>query len=229
MQYDINVESLEMKYGKYWVNIVYDLPQQICISYKEWKTRVKRQPDDTKEKWDTLLMQDCKRADLVFAKRKFPFSFSCSNSAYAMSTDKKIKCCEINSMTLFKVCKKLDKKLGVPAMKWYSDHLAKHEFLFTGSGALTLLRFNNEAVYKECPVCLDNKDTWLVMRCGHCICWSCANTYWKLYNINGTLHNKLAVVTYKNDARCPLCRIGTPWKGMGQIVYSPYRCMLRLL
>lgn len=220
-----------MKYGHEWREVITTLPdcmQLLCISYADWKNRLKYNPKDTRQHWQEWLTHDCQHADTVFSKRMgvggrvcFPwFGFASSGNVATCSLENKIAFCRINAKTLYKICKKLKKMLSVPAMDWYTSNLSEHTFSFTGSGKLTSWMLH-KCEERECPICLEDAcHLWLVMRCGHYVCFDCANKYWKLDDIHANIYNKLAIISRRHSVVCPVCRIRDPWRAFPNAIVS---------
>lgn len=117
----------------------------------------------------------------------------------------------LNSLALYKICKKLHKRRVAPFDLYYKLR-NQHRFAFMGSGELTLLKLmlgEGEQCEDECPICFDeNPKRVVVMTCGHWVCWTCLGSMTKINSIKGTLSNRLLNASL--TAKCPVCRERDP-------------------
>lgn len=114
-----------MKYSKRLANELQAYPSYIrerCLSYKTWKKDIKRYPYYMYGCWKNKVLRECKKLD-VFLFPPLPHE----------TLDTKIvhDLCKINLNTLYKICKRLDKKLGVKAVNYYCTLLNNNIFRFT--------------------------------------------------------------------------------------------------
>lgn len=107
-----------MKYAKELREVLRAYPlyvQQLCISYKKWKqTRLD-------SLWRTRLYLECLKANL--APREL---------------------WDTNVKTLYKICKRLQKKYDVPAKEYYYNLVRTSRFRFTYQARETLLPANQK-------------------------------------------------------------------------------------
>jgi hypothetical protein len=205
-----------MKYGKKWRQDISELPtnaRQVCIHYKCWKERI---ANCERSNWSQILEEECMMVDKYIFEKKFRIPFLCCGNM--ITPEAKLKMCEFNTRTLYKVCKKLDKKLQVPAMEWYTHAIHTQKYKFVRSSQRTYLELVVAQFPQECPICLcEDIKTWVIMRCGHYFCIGCIIKMWRLHT-RGTVHNILLAtnLTYKT---CPICQVKDPI--CDHIVYAP--------
>lgn len=210
-----------MKYGKQWKSWIesctaLQFPAKRILSYRDWKKKIVHDPEGTRAAWRDTLQSECTKIDKL--ARAGPVSLIssmiCAKIPTSYSYRDQLQLMEWNAMTLYKICKKLQKKLMVPSMKWYTRCLSNHDFSFTGSAYRSWLsaQTNNEVV--ECPICCDTisdkneRSEWVFMRCGHITCVSCAKRMWKINDQKGTTYNLFAIAN--SYATCPVCRAHRP-------------------
>lgn len=102
-----------MKYGKELGIKLRVLPwyvRMMCIDYKLWK----KMPLHCCGGWIHKLMWDCYKCETL-------------NKTYANDTINKM-----NVQTLYKVCKRLQKRYDIPAMMVYTRILKSNQFKFIG-------------------------------------------------------------------------------------------------
>ena len=138
--------------------------------------------------------------------------------ATSTSADDCVRIAELNAETLRKLCKKIDKRdREADARRWLADMHESCRMGFTPRGRIvTALRLragdDNDALL-SCPICLcsrsdDDSSTqkspgsWIVLTCGHVVCWQCIVAACHLAGKRGTLHNLLMHC----DMACPICR-----------------------
>jgi len=246
-----------MKYGKEWKLWIATNNLQntnYILSYTKWKKIIHYRPKDILESWQTVLYNDCKEVDKYLFSNNLINNFTkhftnslmnylCINKnnsnndnnkekdCLVLNSSLRLSLCEWNSKTLYKICKKLQKQLHLPAMLWYSNVLSTHVFNFTGSAKKSYLNHKINPDNTECPICFykyneiadysinkTNKNTdinyigykynWIFLKCGHSMCMNCANSLWKMNDIRSNIYNKLANVN--NSVVCPICRFHGP-------------------
>ena len=103
-----------------------------CLSYKKWKKLIKYDSKYIKNKWERRINSECKAIDrFLFTKRNCLFG-------YNINTDIHRKLCLINLNTLYKICKKLEKKLNVNSMDIYNNIKFKYKFTYISQETLVL-------------------------------------------------------------------------------------------
>lgn len=188
-----------MKYNKYWKNIIATDHLFQCkwatrcvLSYDKWKQRCKESNTLYRLNWRLYLTRECEKIDARIFEHRRMLPLWCSS--HVLSDDEKLKICELNKRTLYKICKKVDKVLlkqhGSVGMHWYSAVCANHTFRFLGGAELGRIRLNDDM---ECPVCWEPFAlmTPIVIRCGHAFCTACASRMWQ---------------QPRGAATCPMCR-----------------------
>lgn len=123
-----------MKYAKYLINELnkYDLNiQKHCIKYKKWKKYIKYNKDYIIHTWKSKLDYECKYIDKLFYK-------SCFNN-YNLSKNILNELSFINTNTLYKICKKLDKNLKVGSMDYLNKIIKSKKYKFTDIAFQTLI------------------------------------------------------------------------------------------
>lgn len=192
-----------MKYNKFWkytlaTDHVFQCKraQRCVLSYNDWKQRCKEPTTLVKLNWCLYLTRECEKLDSRIFKQ--PRAFFCSSNSQCLSDDEKLKICDLNKKTLYKICKKVDKLIvqkGDGAMKWYTKMCSMHRFKFLGGPELGRLRIRQQnGADHECPICFDSLTIEcdpVVVECGHAFCAGCAAKMWR-GNAKG--------------AACPICR-----------------------
>ena len=207
-----------MHYGKVWkrdIDSLCTLVRSWSIDYKDWKKHMKYHANDLIACWKSNLESQCKRLDEnLFSRKRFSWVFwqhRCLSNNLRLNDVDVVRACLLNRQTVYKVCKKLQRHLHVPAMQWYTASMSNHVYKFMGSGELTeaMIKCGEELI---CPVCIEkihkcetSIKNVLALRCGHVICTDCALHMWGVHNSNGTMYNLLAFAN-AHGARCPVCR-----------------------
>ena len=123
----------------------------------------------------------------------FGRNVGCTKRFYALSDTELLSICDINHRTLYKLCKKIDKKLvrdgEESAKKWYKWVCDTNAYKFLGCRELDNIKLNITPV--ECPICFEKVtgSNSYIPKCSHICCKECAN-HW--HNVKHT---------------CPLCRV----------------------
>lgn len=187
--------------------------QDASMNYKHWKKRCKYEhiPDDMV----VMLRTECEKVEKVFNH--------CYTRCTHVSPWSKTRCCwsgdtylptasvlmfaNINSKTLYKICKRLQKTYSDPTpMQWLISIRALHVYEFLGghhTTHLSLLHANQFPI--ECPLCLlaVGKRYTLIFRCGHHACISCTLRYVDVNQRNGAWYHLLM---HAQRRCCPFCR-----------------------
>lgn len=185
-----------MKYGQYWKKELKTLPSQVqkhIIDYKCYKKLIKTSVDSTYIM--NKLMEDAKKADMFFKKSK-------------NECDGLFKMAELNSTSLYKICKKTQKKnKDNYAMAWLQYVHNKHMFAFVSGIKKTQLSIHNTES-KECPICFEESNNVIIMHCGHILCLDCVKNMLNVQQKRGTIYNLIAHGLYSIQHRpsCPFCR-----------------------
>lgn len=209
--------------------------QRECISYKAWK-KVSKVGTCAAASVCRRLCDECKRVDKVFRKhykRVFqrpsgihlprPFA-SCVNTISSTRTSlAEVKAfASLNSLCLYKVCKRLDKRLqpSPQACDWLTRVRSEHKFQFLGGPMRTCLDISEPV---ECPICMCRSERVCVSRCGHFICPSCLVSIYGIHGRRGMLRSLVSHIEYTQPerCRCPICRCLQPFSSM--VLWPPVR------
>lgn len=106
-----------MKFGKYFTSCK---PDVHCIQYNALKHGIKKHPVYFKLFWKSILLGECKRFDKI----KTPTESHCL----------------LNTDALYKISKKIEKKLGVKSLSFFKDIVKTRRFRFTSVSFVTLLQ-----------------------------------------------------------------------------------------
>lgn len=114
---------------------------------------------------------------------------------------------KLNSKTLYKICKRLQKIYSDPTpMQWLISIRTSHVYEFLGGHHTTHLALLYTTRFPmECPICLEStrKGHILIFRCGHHACISCTLQYVGLKSLHGEWYHLLAQAKRRE---CPYCR-----------------------
>jgi hypothetical protein len=217
-----------MKYSKTLEKLIVDLPlvlRKECISYKLWKKYCKNitltGEKDVVTRGLELLDKQCSIVDKHFKQEYnkvyqtplYYMPFLRCGLVHTFSPLDVLKYAEINSQTVYKVCKRLMKSSGCnDSSKWLINTRASHKYTFMGSYNTTHLQVKLQG-HAQCPICLedicledtshDNDHKLLVFGCGHYGCMSCVLHYAGVDDKKGMWYNLLANARKKD---CPICR-----------------------
>lgn len=218
-----------MKFGEFWKSQTVLLPlslQASCINYKKYKKLTKNISGLGLSTNDIIgrLHTDSLNVDGVLHKvysvrshqlREVnkvniclcPSDKPCKDDDIDYSTlEKYIK---INIQCLYKICKRLDKRLNSKDyMQWYETIRAQRVFAFANrlNSICIELRGVNSNV-NECPICMERPSDF-ILGCGHLFCKTCVLSMLNVVNKKGTLNNLIAYGCYSNPhlGKCPICR-----------------------
>jgi hypothetical protein len=204
-----------MKYSKELYEKLKKIPsnlQEVSLNYKAWKKRCKISPDFSGEAV-VALKTECERIESTFNRYYLGYvqpswkqCFACSKSS-EMQPDILLMFAEINATTLYKICKRLQKRYVDPMpMQWLISVRASHAYEFLGGHHTThLILRKSYPSSLECPICMSfkNRNEMLVYRCGHHACIACTLHYLSVKSQNGLWYNILKNAPHKD---CPFCR-----------------------
>lgn len=198
------------KFGKAWKRRFDALPpllQSHSIHYKRWKrhtdhvTAVPQLARDVAvvERMSTLwTKQQSRRLDRGWPTRADVLEFV-----------------DLNATATRKICKRLSKRLHIPASAWLAENGGR--FSFCSAAHRAKLRVVAEGA-GECPVCLDDlatKKTAVITACGHVFCAECTLRLAGVERARGTLYNVLSWARwYRPRFACPTCRMRDPTREM---------------
>lgn len=185
-----------MKYNKVFKRMLEDddvirnieNKKKLLLSYDAWKQQIKRSTAHFALNWRLFLSKECSTIDETIFGRKAQYTW-CFHSNIRILTDiEKIRICDLNKTTLYKICKKIDKQMlkgrGREARSWYENACSKRLFRFLGGQEIAKIKVQMGMIDPECPVCWEtivlpndskfqNLDIF-VTRCGHVFCSVCA-------------------------------------------------------
>lgn len=164
-----------------------------CMNYKKYKKISKDVTLAKVCKIFTQLRNDVKLVCGTFNKyRKDPNSIGML-----------IKYTKFNVKCIYKVCKRLDKRLCTTIfMQWFRKiQTQRRKYKIFNKAYLA-------SVEEECPICFDPVQEAIALSCGHSVCVKCALGMLSMSQRNGTIHNLIAYGRYcnANASKCPLCR-----------------------
>lgn len=215
-----------MKFKSTWAKELQKLPHDLqthCFNYKHWKKIAKQQnvnPDDIL----CQIEKQSKQINRIFlsniSKRSSKPILSCIHSSHVIPKDVMYNFAKLNSMCLYKLLKRFDKRLGTNMKSWLVKH--RSEYAFCGGYQLKYLELELYGFHDECPICLDDSVCKLIiLDCSHVVCINCFTELYKINNLNGTIHNLVAYSNYVNNPKCPMCRTAKPIKEFDKLhIYS---------
>lgn len=219
-----------MKFCKTWLQKYMALPpdmRSVSLSYKEWKKKLKRCEGDACE-CDLLgeLRRQCELIDnylrIVTEPKPAPRRQSClcrwgfhyrgdSGGGHVVevgsvkATTFPEPLCEfmsLNKTCLYKICKRIDKTLPeTGAMKLLLEMRSRH---FLEDYRYTFFKLESGGHAEECTICMEERDKYAILECGHYFCIDCFVAMYGLKGKKGTLRNILANTNRK--LTCPMCR-----------------------
>ena len=221
-----------MKYGKYWKDQITVLPLQLqktSLSYKNWK-----KIDGHNENILFDLTNQCKTASEIIIENinnesKSLSIFQCKKRT--VDIVQLYKYALLNKQTLYKICKRLDKKNGSSQYsRWLREHYNDYAFnsgIYYKKMELENTRFSSSS--EECPICLEeinNKIPFFITNCGHMICYPCTLL---MFNITPKYRGRISVlinrrILYGNEQCCPVCRSPTFLSEIKYINVWPSQC-----
>lgn len=223
-----------MKYGRTWEALRLELPpflQRSCLQYTQWKETIKAFVGPA----DVLLQQledDCERVSRAFTalarrrhrRRLLPRLLSAAGWCPCVAAvDRPCRAedhnnkafAELNRTSLYKICKKIDKRLrpSPRALEWMATRSRELRYPFLQGSELTSLVLT---LPTDCPVCLDACDKIAISRCGHVLCLECLEDMYDMRGRKGTYHNLISARERASDRAitCPLCRKARPFSSM---------------
>jgi hypothetical protein len=221
-----------MKYGKYWKTQIADLPQQLqqtSLSYKNWK-KIEGNDDNSLP----ILTKQCTIASktiIEYIKNDSkPLSiFQCKRRTFNIS--QLYQYALLNKETLYKICKRLDKKNNSSQYKrWLREHY--NDFAFNSGIYYKKIELENNrfsSSLEECPICLEeinDKTPFFITNCGHMICYPCTLL---MFNITPKYRGRISVlinrrILYGSEQCCPVCRSATFMNELKYINVWPTQC-----
>lgn len=198
-----------------WLELFLELPdgmRETCISYKKWKKIAK--------KGDVVdiipqLERECNRVERLFMRGLQQSSCICSRIQYQQKDI--LKYAQMNDRCLYKVCKRLDKRMtpAPGAQAWLRKTKTDLKYKFMGSSELTTLSLNMPV---ECGVCMDNVECVAIAKCGHYLCIECLEHMYHMNGRKGTYRNLIMYDDFVKNKTCPFCRVKRPFE---RVVFWP--------
>lgn len=107
---------------------------KLCLQYKPWKKLIKYSPEYTLINWKKNIINECKNVDnlLYCNKCKCFLNKKLDNNIIE-------HLCFINVNTLYKICKKLQKKLNINALEYLDEIIKTRKFKFTQIAYQTII------------------------------------------------------------------------------------------
>ena len=213
-----------MKFANTWrctvVTVINRELREACLDYKKYK-KLSKDLDTP----DTVILKRL-QDDVRLASRVFQEHVSVWNSPKRSETCIPILFCNrklgaspedlykfavFNTTTLYKICKRLDKRHNTTIYTgWYRKSIREKMISFVNKNIQTVLSFYVESSRtQECPICLEESyEDAIVLDCGHAVCSHCVLSMLHVQNIKGTIINRIAYGAYEHpkEARCPICR-----------------------
>jgi hypothetical protein len=190
-----------------WLSIHESLPYQLqkhCIQYKKWKKYTKSPPKNIIKS----LEHECKLVDRIFHKIYHDYNHPIFFCRVTYTREDIQKFVELNKTCIYKICKRLDKKIQSNTKKWLLDVKQNLRFKFLGGTEITSL---NIKFPTECPICFESVNRIIIARCGHYLCFDCMENLYHLHGQNGKVYNLIYNADYNNTVNCPFCRISYPF------------------
>lgn len=197
-----------MKFGKYWTTQIEKLPKKLqykTLFYKKWKKINTYNEDIINE-----LTNECNIvSNTVIKNINYNTNAFC---CYKLFDVKELyEYVILNKLTLYKICKKLDKKFNSNQYKtWLHKHY--NDFSFNNGMYYTKLCLeNNKESCLSCPICLEDLNgniPSIITECGHVLCYPCILSMYNITDKNrgriSTLINNINLCN--KNKNCPICR-----------------------
>lgn len=183
-----------MKFGKKIHNESVKFPsvfQKNFIDYKKWKTIIKEYKRNMETKsiemqiYRTatiirLLIKTIENIDHVF-KSSIRLEYSCFTklislfkNKYLINEQYALGFALLNAEAIRKICKRIDKAINKHTfIPWFIKCRENHRYSFLGSKELTYLSMKYTHKETECPICMEEMNTLIILNCGHYICDNC--------------------------------------------------------
>lgn len=198
-----------MKFMRSWLEMFLELPDCMrgaCVSYKKWKKIAK---NGSSEDIIPQLEKECRRVEKVFVRGLE--DSGCVWGSIKYSRQDLLKFAQMNNMCLYKVCKRLDKRMmpAPGAQAWLRKTKTELTYKFMGSGEMTCLSIKLPV---ECGVCLEMVDKVAIAKCGHYVCVDCLANMYHMNGRKGTFQNLIMYDDYLSHKPCPFCRVTRPFE-----------------
>lgn len=198
-----------MKFMRSWLEMFMELPDYMrgaCVSYKKWKKIAK-----TGSVSDIIpqLEKECRRVEKLFIRGLD--DSGCSWRIMPCTHADLLKFAHMNERCIYKVCKRLDKRMSPSpgAQAWLRKQKTELIYKFMGSCELTCLSIK---LPEECGVCLEMVDKVAIAKCGHYLCVNCLANMYHMNGRKGTFQNLIMYDDYLSNKACPFCRVKRPFE-----------------
>lgn len=227
----LKIKFYKMKFLNNWKSEVALLPeylQSYVIVYKKWK-KMSKFVDNNEEIINRLNNEVIyiNKVFLHYVKKLYKPNYISCFSSHKENVNDLYKFAILNKLTLYKICKRLDKRSKSHIFKsWLNDNY--NNFQFNRGVYLTRLYLDNQNLdhtNDECPICFDkvtNDKPFIILSCGHFICLDCI-----LQMFNGDKHRALLYIIfhldeYKKKTCCPVCKLAYPLHNFSEkYIYPP--------
>lgn len=205
-----------MKFGKLLKNEIPKFPQSFqkhFINYKKWKTIIKEYKKNMQTKSiemqifrtstiirlliiDIELIECTFKSNINIHETCLLILFPILKKKYLVTETFAYEFAKINTEAIRKICKRLDKSINKNTfMPWFIKCKENHKYSFLGGQDMTYLslKYTNleSEKIKECPICMEDITTLIILECGHYMCNSCITK----------------IKTNKNLSKmCPFCK-----------------------
>lgn len=189
-----------MKFGKSWKSARECLPDRLqshVINYKTYKK-------ETKRKSIPLILEQLKQ-DVKRINQFWKYG------SRTFSNDTLLSFIKLNKTSLYKVCKRADKRFQTSSfIEWHGHYKASMLAGVFGNFVQKRIEYKDPHMCLDiCPICLDEdcKES-ILMCCGHMVCVPCLKEMLGVQKCIGTLTNVIAYGRSLNRAHgnCQVCR-----------------------
>ena len=174
-----------------------EYPQRVVgpgFRYAHLKEQIRSSPEWIRRRWVQRLHEECARAERLL----FPRYRLC---AIRLPPAEVLELSTLWSTAFRKICKALERRLGLPALKFHASVLSAFTYAFLGGAKRAALHIQLECGgVIDCPLCLDTRDCFLVLRYSHAVCEGCAAMLW------APIGEKSAIAGASMWTPCPVCR-----------------------
>lgn len=220
-----------MKFNETWNEEYKKLPpdlQRHCLLYKKWK---KLSKTELERKHVQTLEQECIKASMVLQNMLHKiYKDNCGlcfiQKHVPVSEHDLLTYAKLNKTTLYKICKRLDKRQqSKKFMIWFEQHYKMYSFNY-GSVLTFLMMEDGKDCDYTCPICLEDIQStspFIILRCGHIMCWHCFSDFYDIHGKKGLISSIVSNVDAKKKRSCPTCRCPRPGEGIGRLNIWPQR------
>lgn len=197
--------------------------QDACLDYKKYKKLSKQNSTNDSSRIKNALVGDVNAVEHIFRMhtkdQKSTFCFrSCIFTLIPFTSHENshltliYEYARLNTKCLYKICKRLDKRLGINTfMSWYEHVKMKRLYTFSNRYNHVCLSIDAAAFTPdECPICFESQSDkpYFVLACGHIVCQQCTFSLLGVSTAKGTTHNRIAYGCYTKPtaSKCPICR-----------------------